>query len=332
MRRRWLWSLAAGLLLLAGSAPLAALAGGCGCTPTPPPSCCRQPTPPPPPSPPCCGSGGNNIIIPGVNVYVAPSVIVNASASANVTVSASASGSGSGVGTGYGSGSGSGSGMGSGIGSGTGSGSGIGSGLGTGSGGAVVSGGGGGGGSAWYESSGNIGVIPSLDVDSGQRTERSAYQATRTKIRIVVIQAVCLDDKDIPHPASQVTPDRELPDTYQGEVYRCIAGARMQWTMADYLGKVDFSQGQTFTCAKGEALVLSKVDGQSEGKLQCLPQKPARDCNERSLLRRFGAGVKIIKIITTETYTAYREERTQTASSATTFNMTIDGGVGGVAH
>jgi len=175
-------------------------------------------------------------------------------------------------------------------------------------------------------------MIPSLNVDSGQRTERSAYQATRTKIRIVVIQAVCLDDKDIPHPASQVTPDRELPDSYQGEVYRCIAGARMQWTLADYLGKVDFSRGQTFTCNKGEALVLNKVDGHSEGELKCLPQKPARDCNERSLLRRFGAGVKIIKIITTETYTAYREEQTQTVSSASSFNMTIDGGVGGVAH
>jgi hypothetical protein len=143
---------------------------------------------------------------------------------------------------------------------------------------------------------------------------------------------VCLDDKDVPHPASQVSPDRELPDRYEGEVYRCIAGARMQWTMADYLGKIDFSQGQTFTCNKGEALVLSRVDGQAQGKLQCLPQKPARDCNERSLLRRFGAGVKIIKIITVETYTAYREEQTQTASSSGSFSMSVDGGVGGVAH
>ncbi len=335
MNRRLLglWIVAAGLLLLASSAPIAALAGGCGCTPKPPPACCRQPTPPPPPNQPCCGSGGNNIIVPGVNVYVAPSVIVNASASAVVNVSASASGSGSGVGTGIGSGSGTGTGTGSGIGSGTGSGSGIGSGMGTGSG-TAVGGGGGGGGSAWFESAGSIGMIPALNVDSGQqRTERASYQATRTKVRIVVIQAVCLDDKDVPHPASQVTPDRELPDSYQGEVYRCIAGARMQWTMADYLGKIDFSQGQTFTCAKSEALVMSKVDGQAQGKLQCLPQKPARDCNERSLLRRFGAGVKIIKIITVETYTAYREEQTQTASaSSSSFNMTIDGGVGGVAH
>ena len=64
-----------------------------------------------------------------------------------------------------------------------------------------------------------------------------------------------------------------------------------------------------------------------------MTQKPARDCNERSLLRRFGAGVKIIKIIITETYTAYREEQTRTvSSSSSSFSMDIDGGVGGVAH
>jgi len=301
-----LWTIAASLTLLALSFPLTALASGCGCSPPSPPSCCKQPTPPPVPPQPCCGSGGNNIIVPGVNVYVAPSVTVNANASAEVNVSSSSSGSGAATGTGQGSGSATGSGQ------------------------TVVYGGGGGGG--WYESGGSSGLIQGLDVDSGLRTQRVAYQASRTRVRVVVIQAVCLDDKDVPHPASQVTPDRELPESYEGEVYRCIAGARMQWTMADYLGKVDFGQGQTFTCNKSEALALSRAEGQAQGKLQCLPQKPARDCNERSLLRRFGAGVKIIKIITAETYTAYREEQTRTASSSSTFNMTIDGGVGGIAH
>ena len=27
------------------------------------------------------------------------------------------------------------------------------------------------------------------------------------------------------------------------------------------------------------------------GRIECRAQKPARDCNERSLLRRFGAGI-----------------------------------------
>ncbi|HUO21655.1 MAG TPA: hypothetical protein VMU59_03990 [Caulobacteraceae bacterium] len=319
MNRRLLglWAIAASLTLLAMSLPAAALAAGCGCTPAPPAACCKQPTPPAPPTQPCCGSGGNNIIVPGVNVYVAPSVIVEASASAQVNASASATGSasGSGYGSGFGYGSGSGSGTGAGIGSAA----------------ANIINYGGGGGSSFFESGGSSGTIQALNVDSGA-SQRSAYQASRSKVRIVVIQAFCLDDKDVPHPASQVTPDRELPESYAGEVYRCIAGTRMQWTLADYLGKVDFSQGQTTTCNKSEALVMTHAPGQPLGYLQCMAQKPARDCNERSLLRRFGAGVKIIKIITTETYTAYREEQTRTASSGGFESMTIDGGVGGVAH
>ena len=61
------------------------------------------------------------------------------------------------------------------------------------------------------------------------------------------------------------------------------------------------------------------------------PQRPARDCNERSLLRRFGAGVKVITIVEVETYTAYREE-TVREESASSFNMSLDGGVGGSVY
>jgi hypothetical protein len=233
-----------------------------------------------------------------MNVYVAPTVIVNAESSAVVNASASASATTS---------------------SSTNA--------------ALLNNyaGGGGGGSSWYSSEGSTGLIQDLKVDSGLRTENTAYQASRTKVRTVVIEAQCLDDKDVPHPASQVTPDRELSDSYEGEVYRCIAGARMQVTVADYLGKIDFGHGETFTCAKNEAVVLTRT-ANHDANLQCHPQKPARDCNERSLLRRFGAGVKILKIVSTETYTAYREQQTRTAGAVSSFNMSIDGGVGGVAH
>ena len=75
--------------------------------------------------------------------------------------------------------------------------------------------------------------------------------------------------------------------------------------------------------SSGEALY--HVPGKDAGRLECRPQKPARDCNERSLLRRFGAGIKILTIVITEKYTAYREHSTQATSTA----MTFDGGVGG---
>ncbi|MET0294024.1 MAG: hypothetical protein ABW042_03335, partial [Phenylobacterium sp.] len=73
---------AAGALLIAGQA-----AAQC-CAPPPPPCCVP---PPPPPQPPCC-TPGHNVNIPGVNVFVAPQVVVNASASAQVNAAAAARG------------------------------------------------------------------------------------------------------------------------------------------------------------------------------------------------------------------------------------------------
>ena len=83
-----------GLWLAATAVPVAALAGSCCSPPTPPPSCgCTPPpccTPPtPPPQTPCC-SPVTNIVVPGVNVFVAPSVNVNVNASASAVAVPSA--------------------------------------------------------------------------------------------------------------------------------------------------------------------------------------------------------------------------------------------------
>ena len=186
-----------------------ALAGGCGCTPPP---CCTPPTPPTVVNFPCCQPPSINVNIPGVNVNVGASVIVNANVQAQANVLAGAGG------------------------------------------GAVVFSGGGGGG---YLMPGSPGLIQGLNVDGGPR--RASYEATRTKIKKVVIEAVCLDDKAVPHPASQVTPDRDIEDGYDGELYRCIAGTRMQYTYAEFNGQVAFDHGTTVTCGKGEALYHSPL-------------------------------------------------------------------------
>jgi hypothetical protein len=183
-----------------------------------------------------------------------------------------------------------------------------------------------GGGGSSFGITQSSGLIQGLSVEGEARLLRTPYQATRTKIKVVVIQAVCIDDREVPHPASQVTPDKDIEEGYEGELFRCIAGTHMQVTMADFNGQVSFDHGQTINCAKGEAFYHS-----AGGAIACRAQKPARDCNERSLLRRFGAGVKILKTVTTETYTAYREETVQT-SAAQSLNMTIDGGVGGIVY
>jgi hypothetical protein len=167
-------------------------------------------------------------------------------------------------------------------------------------------------------------VIQNLVLGGGGEAERSAYEATRTRIKKVIIQASCIDDKDVPHPASQVTPDRDIEESYDGEIYRCIAGTRMQYVWAEFNGQIAFDHGQTVTCGKAQALYHSPG-----GQVECRAQRPARDCNERSLLRRFGAGMKILTMVTVERYTAYHEQSIQTQSAG---SLNLDGGVGGMVY
>lgn len=280
--------LAFGLLMLSGAATTAAFAQAC-CTPTPP--CCTTPTPPccTPPTPPCCTPPPPtppSVCCDNVN---RSNVHVNVS-TVNVAVATAASRAGAGAGAGA----------------------------------AVYYGGGGGGGG--YAAPMATGMIQGLMVDSGKRMKRVAYEATRTRMRRVVIQAVCIDDRTIPHPASQVSPDRDIDDAFEGEIYRCIAGTWLQATIADFDGKIDFSGGQTLTCRKNEALWHGRG-----GKVECRPQKPARDCNERSLLRRFGAGIKVLTMVVVEKYTAYREEEEKTEATFAGA-MSLDGGVGGIVY
>jgi hypothetical protein len=105
----------------------------------------------------------------------------------------------------------------------------------------------------------------------------------------------------------------------------------MQVTIAEFMEQISFSGGQTMICAKGEALYRSRGSAADAGQLVCRPQKPARDCNERSLLRRFGAGIKVLTIVTIEKYQAFREE-SYTESSAASYTMSLDGGVGGTTY
>jgi hypothetical protein len=275
----------------------------------PPPPCCQAPSPPPPPcchvprpppqNPVCC-TPGHNVNIPGVNVFVGANVIVNAQVNAQATATSQASGQGQ----------------------------------------IIVMGGGGGGGGVIAPTGG---VIQGLNVEGAMGVRRVAYEAMRLRTRRVVIQAFCFDDLNNPHPASQVTPNRDIDDLYDGELYRCIAGSHLQVTFVDWReGRIDFSGGETLSCRRGEALYHAPFRGARDGELEeghdappptvmCRPQRPARDCNERSLLRRFGAGVKVLTMVRVERYQAFREERfQQTSSSTSAFSM--DGGVGGVAY
>ncbi|WP_414642223.1 hypothetical protein, partial [Brevundimonas sp.] len=170
-------------------------------------------------------------------------------------------------------------------------------------------------------------TISGLNVEGARMRQviRVPYESRRRFEKRVVIQAVCIDDRSVPHPASQVRPGRDVDGDYDGELYRCLAGTWLQVTIAEYLGEVRFDNGETMSCRKGEALWHGRG-----GSVECRPAKPERDCNERSLLRRYGAGVKILTMIREETYTEYREEVVEQAGIAVSgASITLDGGVGG---
>lgn len=159
---------------------------------------------------------------------------------------------------------------------------------------------------------------------SGAEVRRVPYQMRRRMERVVVIQAVCIDDRAIPHAASQLFAERDVRAEFVGELYRCIAGTHMQVTIAEWHGRIDFNGGETINCQRGEALWYE------HGNMTCRPQTPQRDCFERSRLRLWGAGVKVLRFIREEVVTAYREERVEGAYASG--GLVMDGGVGGVQY
>ncbi len=344
----------AGLLVAAGQAA----ACNSGCAPPAPPT---PPSNPSPPNMPCnsCGGGGHHGGGGGggdTNVNVNVNVKASSSSSSSGNVFAN-SGSGS---TYYGGGYGN-----------------------------------------WSQTPGNVQSVGGLAVTTGEEGAMESYSESSTFTRTTVLQASCIDDTGVPHPASQVFPDRAVANAYSGEVYRCIAGTHMQVTMADFgacldnaggfggrdsashvvessysrsesehsssggyghsagygqsggyahseehheehgsasgyggaqggavcASNIDFSHinfdgGKTMTCQKGDALWFQG------GNLTCRPQIPARQCNERSLLRRFGVGLKVLTVTRTESITKQRQ-MAASAKTGYTSVMVFDGGVGG---
>ncbi|MBY0568703.1 MAG: hypothetical protein K2P70_15410 [Hyphomonadaceae bacterium] len=136
-------------------------------------------------------------------------------------------------------------------------------------------------------------------------TEGSVQLEQVARERMLRLQAICMDATGNPHPASQTFGGENVGESYRGELYRCMAGTRMRYTI----------DGRSYDCEAGQALWYEN------SAVECRTQIARRQCNERSLLRRFGAGEKVIRIRDTETREIIRE---------TTFNgtMIMDGGVG----
>ena len=294
---------AAGIATFAATVGLTAMGQPCN-------SCAPASPPPPPPSVSNCCQAPRNLIVnvPGVSVATA-----NVNVGATSTVVAAA-----GVST-------------------------------TLSSGVVVSGGGSagasffGGGSGYYSNPGVAqSTINGLAVDGGYETrlveeaingsEEYCVDKIVEEFKTRPVQAFCIDDRNTPHPASRVDGELSVSGNYDGELYRCVAGTHMQVTFGEMTdGKANFDTGETFSCGKGEALYHSRG-----GVLQCRLQVAERNCNERSLLRKFGPGVKLVNMPVKKTICepAKRETLTKVVKQVkvprpvVTSDLVLDGGVG----
>ena len=141
-----------------------------------------------------------------------------------------------------------------------------------------------------------------------------------------LVRAVCVDDTGTPHPASRVDNGDRVTATYDGEVYRCVAGTAMQVTIGwRQDGQDNWTDAPTIMCRKGEALRHSPG-----GSLTCATQEPRRNCNERSLLRMYGPGAKLVFMRREEHYMeSVRYERESESTRLTSMTLMLDGGVGG---
>lgn len=161
--------------------------------------------------------------------------------------------------------------------------------------------------------------------------ETITENVTRSREVVVTkaIRAVCLDDQGRPNPAARLTPDETVDPSFSGELFRCVAGSAMQVTVGRFEnGRAVFDQATAFACQKGEALVHGPG-----GNIACATQTAERNCNERSLLRRFGPGVKVVTMPMTETFSepttrTITRKVTRQREVVKTGNLPLDGGVG----
>ena len=172
------------------------------------------------------------------------------------------------------------------------------------------------------------GIIEALNVGGGQQQSvTEQFQESRSVTETMSIRAVCMDDRGMPHPASRTDGDQNIAATFNGEVFRCMAGTRMEVTIGKVVnGQAVFDGGRSMSCQKGQALAYSTVPG-AAGNLVCVAQSARAECNERSLLRRFGPGIKYAMITRTETVTSTRQAATSNVVTLRS-SMFVDGGVG----
>ena len=251
-----------------------------------------------------CGGGGHRVRTPniringprinvGVNVNTNVNVTTNVNANANANANAGANGN-----------------------------AGAGAGAGANGGGTTIISLGGGGGS--FGAPPPATAISGLNVSGLVEIEMIEEERTRILEEWRVIRAVCMDDRGTPHPASRPDPGEQVDQIFSGELFRCMSGTYMQVTIGWRIDGADvFDDAFTLVCSQGEAL-----RHENGGRVYCATQEPRRNCNERSLLRLYGPGIKLVYVRREERYTEMVEHRREIVNTAN-MSLMLDGGVGG---
>jgi hypothetical protein len=99
----------------------------------------------------------------------------------------------------------------------------------------------------------------------------------------VEVSAVCLDARGMPHPAVQTFGERVTPADFEGELFRCLAGTRLRYDV----------DRAVRDCTAGEALWFG------DGAVSCRAARESTREQDRDLLRRFGAGSKLVRLAAT---------------------------------
>ena len=138
------------------------------------------------------------------------------------------------------------------------------------------------------------------------------------------IHAVCITAEGREFPASHMTADTWIESAYEGEVARCLPGARLKVTIGDVVQSDQgmagtYSNGVILQCAEHEAVRHFK-----DGMLKCAPAMEVPDCTERTNLRKFGTG----DMFFTYRSTVCANNVRNTSREADMDEMTLNGGVG----
>jgi hypothetical protein len=131
------------------------------------------------------------------------------------------------------------------------------------------------------------GDLGAIAVSVAEHPQQCVYQDSTV---VKAIHAVCVSANGHEFPASHMVSETWIDSSYEGEVARCIPGARLKVIIGEVVQSsqgmaTSYSDGQILKCGPHEAVRHYK-----DGLLKCAPEVPVPDCTERTNLRKYGTG------------------------------------------